>query len=358
MKRLRNIMLCMLIIVTTVIICGCVVYKYNTGAVSKNTDSITVVIPSGTSTKNIAKLLKENNVIRDENFFLIYLKLFKISNIKAGTYDLNQSMDVKQIVSVLEAGNNFSNEEITILFKEGINMRRIASTIADNTNNDENSVYDLLNDTEYLDSIIDEYWFLTDDIKNNDIYYSLEGYLFPDTYKFSSKEVSVKAIFKKMLDQMNNVLTKYKTDFDNSEYSIHELLTLASIVDLEGSISSDKASIAGVFYNRLATRMSLGSDVTSYYGVKVDLSERDLTKAEYNDVNPYNTRVPSMSGKLPVGPICIPSEDALKAVLEPDNNDYYYFVSDKNGKTYFSKNDSEQQQVIKELKEKGDWFEW
>ena len=86
------------------------------------------------------------------------------------------------------------------------------------------------------------------------------------------------------------------------------------------------------------------------------MAESDLTKKQINTENPYNTRGPNMEGKLPVGPICSPSEPAIMAVLKPDIEDYYYFVADKNGKTYFTKTNAEHNKKVQELKDSGMWF--
>ncbi|MDE5831115.1 MAG: endolytic transglycosylase MltG, partial [Clostridia bacterium] len=152
----------------------------------------------------------------------------------------------------------------------------------------------------YIDSLINEYWFLTDDIKNTDIYYALEGYLFPDTYSFDDKDVSVKDIFKVMLDQMEKVLNKYKVDIQTSGHSVHDILTLASIIENEAIHDEDRKDVSSVLYNRLNARMSLGSDVTTYYAFRIEMGERDLYRSEINTYNPYNTRGPNMEGKLPV----------------------------------------------------------
>ena len=94
------------------------------------------------------------------------------------------------------------------------------------------------------------------------------------------------------------------------------------------------------------------------YAFKVDLGERDLTKAEINTYNPYNTRGPMMNGKLPVGAVSNFGESSLSAVLTPTTSDYYYFVADKSGKTHFTRTYEEHQNVINELKEANNWIEW
>ena len=154
-----------------------------------------------------------------------------------------------------------------------------------------------------------------------------------------------KEIIEKMIATMDSKVSVYKDEISKSNYTIHQLITLASIVELEGSRSNDRKGVAGVFYNRLNAGMSLGSDVTTYYAAKVEMNERDLYKAEIDSVNAYNTRSASMAGKLPVGPICNPGIESIEAALKPKKSDYYYFVADKNGKVYFDKEelDSEEQ---------------
>ena len=346
----------MLILMTALIIFVCSYFNYNIAPVSDDSTLKTVVIEAG-GISDIANTLKENNLIRDVTMFKVYVKLTGKSNLKASIYELSENMGVKKIVEILESGNSYNPDEVKITFKEGINVREIANLISENTNNSEEDVYNLLNDNSYLDELIDSYWFITDDIKNNKIYYSLEGYLYPDTYIYTNKDVSVKEIFKKMLDEMNDKLTPYKEQINNNELSIHELLTLASIVELEGASSSDRNGVAGVFYNRLESDMTLGSDVTTYYGLKLDMSERDLTKAELNDCNNYNTRCSTFT-ELPVSPICIPSIESIEAVIEPTNHEYYYFVADKNKKTYFTKTYNEHLSMVSKLKDEGLFFEY
>ena len=136
------------------------------------------------------------------------------------------------------------------------------------------------------------------------------------------------------------------------------MITLASIIELEAGNSNDRSGVAGVFYNRLKSGWSLGSDVTTYYAIKVEVGERDLTTKELNTYNPYNTRGPNMEGKLPIAPIASVGRDSIEAAIEPNNTDYLFFVADKTGKLYFTKTNDEHNRIIKELKTEGLWFEY
>ena len=161
-----------------------------------------------------------------------------------------------------------------------------------------------------------------------------------------------------MLDKMGNVLEQYKDEIEKSKYSIHEILTIASIIETESMSSDGRKDVASVIYNRLNTGMAIQSDVTTYYAVKVDMGERDLYQKELDTYNAYNTRGPNMEGKLPIGPVASVSKSSIEAALEPTSTDYLFFVADKNGKVYFSKTSSEHNQIISELRTKGLWFEY
>lgn len=317
---------------------------------------IIVDIKKGTSTANIAELLEKNKVIKNADVFKIYVKLNKKSNLQAGKYVFNNGTDNVETVVEKLTGGDVKDDSVTIMFVSGKTIKDYAKLISEKTNNSTDDVFNLLKNEEYINSLIEKYWFITDEIKNEDIYYSLEGYLKPDTYTFTDKDVTVEQIFNHILEYTDKFLAEYKTDIENSGYTVHEILTLASVIEKEASRNEDMPGIAGVLYNRLRTNMSLGSDVTTYYAFQIDLSEKDLSNSQLNTYNPYNTRGPNMNGKLPVGPICNPSSDSLKAAINPEESDYFYFVSDKTGKTYYTKNYSEHQKLIKDLKDQDLWY--
>ena len=190
----------------------------------------------------------------------------------------------------------------------------------------------LLKSLSNYNSETKDYSFITNDIKNKDIYYSLEGYLYPDTYEFYENS-SFETIVRTML---NNTKKKLSTlDLKKSKYSIHELLTIASIIEQEAVNKEDREKVSQVIYTRLDKKMALGMDVTAYYGSHLSLKETITTK-ELNAVNPYNTRNLSFIG-LPVGPICNPSLESINAALNPSDTNFEYFYADINtGKVYFA----------------------
>lgn len=353
---MKKILIALIIGVVLFIGISLLVFNNLTSSPSKQSKEVIFNVSEGDTYSTIGNKLKEKGLIKNELVYKIYIKLNETGNLEYGEYTLNTNYDLKELLRVLSLGSNSNVETVTITFKEGQNIRKYIKIINENFGYTEEDIINKLKDEKYLDGLIDKYWFITKDIKNKDIYYSLEGYLYPDTYEFY-KTSSIEDIFKVMLDNMDKKLTPYKEEISKSKYSIHEMITLSSIVELEAGIA-DRKGVAGVFYNRLKDGWSLGSDVTTYYAAKIDLSDRDLYKSELEDCNSYNTRSTCMAGKLPIGPICNPSIDSLIASIEPENHKYYYFVADKNGKTYYNKTDKEHVNTVNKLKKDGLWFEY
>lgn len=356
MKIFHNIYLAFLVLIFSVLVFSFAVFQNQLGEVSSDDTKQVVVIEQGSIT-SIAENLYDKHLIKNKLAFKFYVRMTGKTSLKAATYSLSENMGTKKIVDILYAGEGSNSEEVKITFKEGLNMRKLALVIVENTNHTEEEVLRIASDQEYLSSLISKYWFLNEAILDEDIYYPLEGYLYPNTYHLSSKEVTVEEILEMMLDEMEKQLEPVKASIQASEFSVHELLTLASMVELEGVTAADRKGIAGVFVNRLTAKMTLGSDVTTYYGAKVDMGERDLLKEEVTACNSYNTRCATFVG-LPVSPICNPSLESIEAVLDPEETKYYYFVADKNKKVYFSKNITEHNKMIASLKTQGLWYEY
>ena len=351
----HNIYVAIIVLFFSLTVFLCTLFNFGLSKVSNDNTTKKIIIEKG-SVNSIAVTLYKNNLIRSKFAFKLYVKLCGQNNLMAATYNLSENMGVKKIVNILSTGKK-ANSDIRVTFKEGINISRIAKIISDKTNNSEDDVYNLLKDDNYLDEVIGKYWFLNNDIKNKDIYYSLEGYLYPNTYNFESKDTEVKEIFEQMLEETNRQLSKYKDKISSDSFSIHEIMTLASIVELEGTTLEERKKIARVFMNRLDNNMNLGSDVTTYYGARVNMGDRDLYSDEVVSCNNYNTRCATFK-RLPISPICNPSIEAIEAVINPDSNNYYYFVADKNKKIYFSKTQKEHSNIIARLKREKLWYEY
>lgn len=352
-KRKAKPLLIILIILLITIIALATTWIIMTSPVnSKSSAQVEVIIPNGATSRQIGTILKEKNLIRNELVFNIYIKLNRVNSMKASTYTLSKDMSLSEIIQALEEGNSYNPDVIKITFKEGERITDFSEDIADKTNHTYDEVIAVMQDKTYIQTLITKYWFLTEDILNESIYYPLEGYLAPNTYNFANKDVKIEKIIETMLDQTNTILTKYQSSMTKS---VHYYLTMASMAELEGTNSENRKQIVGVFENRLNIGMNLGSDVTTYYALQQAM-DQDLTTAQFATVNPYNTRSTSMMGKMPVGPICNPSVVSIEASIFPTQSDYLYFVADKYGKIYFTRNNAEHTAKVQEIKEKGDWI--
>lgn len=352
-RRKPKPLLIFLILMGSFLIILAAVYLFLASPMDKNDhENVEVVVPSGTGVAGIAKILKENDLIRSELLFTVTVKSKGSLYLQASTYLFSRNMSMEDIISELVSGSKYNPDAITITFKEGMRITDYATEISKTTNHSETEVLNTLNDRTFLENLSKKYWFLTDDILQEGIYYPLEGYLAPDTYQFDNKDVSISTIVDTMLKEMEKELEPYKSHVQDN---IHYYMTMASLIELEGTNTENRKMIAGVFENRIAANMNLGSDVTTYYSLQYPMTS-DLTTAQFATVNPYNTRAANMRGKMPIGPICNPSLSSLKASIEPTDSNYLYFVADKNGNIFYTNTLAEHEAKVQEIKDKGDWI--
>lgn len=301
--------------------------------VSNDNASITFNVKSGENKIEIVNNLKSAGLIRSKYVTYVYVFLNPKLNLQAGTYSLSKSMSTKEIIAKINDGKP---SVVHITFIEGKRLVEYLKQIEENFNIKYEDMINLLKDDIFLNSLIKDYDFIDESIKNKDIYYSLEGYLYPDTYEFY-QTASFESIIRTMLNNMENKINSLKEKINTSKYSFHEILTMASIIEKEAINNDDRKKVSQVIYTRLDKNMALGMDVTAYYGANLSLKE-EITNKELNESNPYNTRNTSFKG-LPVGPICSPSINSIKAALEPANTNYVYFYADiKTGLVYFAEN--------------------
>lgn len=356
LKKNVKLVTIFLIIPAIILLLSSVICIYLISPIDKSSkEKVEIVIKSGMGTKQIGEVLQKKGLIRSKEFFYIYNKINRCSSLKASTYTLSKNMTMDEIINNICQGNNYNPNTVTITFQEGKRITDYAKLISQKTNNKYEDVIAVMNDQTYLKELQKKYWFITDEVFSQDIYYPLEGLLAPDTYNFKNKNVTTKEIIEKLLDQTYKNLHPYKNILENKVHTINEYITLASMAELEGRKEEDRKKIIGVFENRLKQNMNLGSDVTTYYGLQKPLNE-DLTYKEITTINAYNTRTNNMAGKIPVGPICSISVSSIKSAINPDNNNFYYFVADKNGKIYYTKTNQEHEQKVIEIKEAGNWI--
>ena len=354
--RYKRVVLAIVGLLLFLIVCIVLVfflfYQSKLKSVSKNSEEISFKVEKGSTYMSLSSSLKEANLIQSEFAYKLYLKINKVGDLQAGTYTLNRNMSVAQILNTLESGNHVNPDAIRITFPEGLVVSKVAKLIVQHTNHTEEEFYKVTTNTNYLKTLIGKYWFLTDSILNKEIYSALEGYLYPNTYEFMNKDVKIETIIESMLDSMEENLKPYKEEMEKSTYSIHEIITLASMIQSEGNNIEDFKKMASVFLTRLSKKMKLQSCASAYYGAK-KIMGIDTFGDAYLKSNSYNTYV--IAG-LPVGPISSPGIDAIKAVLKPADSNYLYFASDKNRKVYFSETYQEHQKTVNQLKSAGNWY--
>ncbi|MBQ0066520.1 MAG: endolytic transglycosylase MltG, partial [Firmicutes bacterium] len=222
--------------------------------------------------------------------------------------------------------------------------------ISENFDYSESDIIKQWNDPEYLKQLCEDYEFLDfRDINRSAYKVKLEGYLFPNTYEFK-KDATIDEITRTFLDHFNLIYDKYNDDFKNSKYTVHELVTLASVVQFESSSPDSMKTIAGVFYNRMKDGMRLQSSVTVCYALYDDFKDPMDCEVKTDVNSPYNTYI---HAGLPIGPILNPGEDAIIAVLEPKKTDYYYFAADIygnwDGKIHYAKTFAEHEKNCKKM---------
>ena len=270
-KKNKIILIVVITIIAVMMITGIIflnIYNNALSPVAKKGEGkdIKLLVEKGDTVKEIAKLLKEKGAIKDENIFNLYTKISGKSAFKQGRYKFNTENDVKTIVEKLVKGD-VNKEEIKLQLLEGKTIKDLAEVVAKVTTNTKEQFLTKMKDKDYIKKLSEKYWFINyETVTNSDIYYPLEGYLFPDTYIFDNKEVGIETIVDTMLKQTEKKLADYKNTTGEKKLTIHEVLTLASIIELEAGTSSTKSEekeltdreiVAKIFMNRLNKKMSL-----------------------------------------------------------------------------------------------------
>lgn len=348
MRKVKKRVWIFLILVILIPVCFFSLYFYGLTPMSSSNEVITYQLNPKTSKIEIANDLKKKGYIKSATALKIYLFLHHL-NLQAGTYEFTKNMSAKEMVELMGQGK-VKNDSDTITLIEGRRLTEYIKNISDKLLITENELITKMQDQAYLKTLIEKYWFLDESILNSELYYPLEGYLFPDTYNFR-KNSTASEIIEKILNHTETKLEPLKEEILNSEYSFHELLAMASIIELEAVSENDRNTVSQVIYKRLEMNKGLGMDVTTYYAVKKEMGT-GLTLTDLKTVNPYNTSESnaSMVGKLPVGPICNPSFMSIKASLHPTDTDYVYFFADvKTGIVYFTHTYEEHLAIQKEI---------
>lgn len=316
---------------------GLAVYMYVASALqplnAASTKQQEITIPTGTSIARIGELLEEHNIIKSGTVFEYYVKATYKKGLQAGTYLLSPAMSVEDIVNHMIAGNVYNPVRYKLVIPEGSQLVEIAEMIAAEFQLNKENVMSQLNDGAFIEQLKSTYpELITDTLKDTKIKYPLEGYLFPATYSYHKKSYTLQEIIMPMLDKTNAFINEHKGAMQQKQLTVHELLTMGSLIEEEATAYTDRQKIASVFYNRLEINMPLQTDPTVLYALG-----KHKDRVLYEDLkvdSPYNTYI--IKG-LPVGPIANAGEPSLQAALEPAETDYYYFLAAPTGEVFFAK---------------------
>ncbi len=288
---------------------------------------VEVNITTGSSVNKIATTLKDVGLIRKESYFAVLARLMGVEgNLKAGYYEFNTGMSVKQIIEEITQGK-VATYKLTI--PEGLTVKEMASLIEAKTE---------IRAEDFLQAARD---YKLDFISRQDVEFSVEGFLFPDTYQVPVRATAEELIqimvrrFKQVMDT-NSVVVGDRT------LSILELVTIASLIEEEAKLDGDRSLIAGVIYNRLEKEMKLQLCASVLYVMNVKKERLSLKDTKID--SPYNTY---QNPGLPPGPISNPGLKSLQAALNPEKSDYLFYFALSDGTTYYSKTYNEHLRAIK-----------
>ncbi|MFE4710553.1 endolytic transglycosylase MltG [Paenibacillus sp. NPDC056722] len=285
---------------------------------------VTFTIEKGTGSAGIADLLEKNGIIRNSLFFKGYLKWTKEgSKFKAGTYVAKPGDTYDELIARLNAGDVVKEETLMFTIPEGYTAEQVADKLATASKLDSGVFVDLMNSGKALKEA---------DVlgipQEPELRHRLEGYLFPETYELP-KDSTPQEILEAMLEQLVkklDTIPNWHEKLKARGLSLHELLTVASLVEREVVVDTERPLVAGVIYNRLKKGQKLEIDATVQY--LLDQPKERLLYKDLEIESPYNTY---KNAGLPPGPICNPGLPSIQAALEPQASDYYFYVTKKDG---------------------------
>ncbi|WP_029177627.1 endolytic transglycosylase MltG [Streptococcus suis] len=361
-KRIVSVI--MSIIVVAVLVTGLTGYMWVKSSLepvnAKATEAIQVEIPEGSSTLEIGKILVDNKLIKNATIFNYYSKIKSYNNFQSGFYNLKQNMSVDDIAKALqESGTPTAQKEAAgkILIVEGYTLTQIAQAITDNTKTEDKNDKTPFTTEQFMATVTNQDFinrmvatypklFASLPAADSGVIYQLEGYLFPAVYEYSD-ETTIEELVEQMIAAMDNRLQPYYETIAAKNLTVNEVLTLASLVEKEGSTDEDRRNIASVFFNRLNAAMPLQSNIAILYAQGKLGQETTLAEDAAIDTSiesPYN--IYWTPGLMP-GPVDSPSLSAIEAVINANTTDYLYFVADvTTGSVYFTNNIDEHNQNV------------
>ena len=334
-KIMKYFMIALLVIV---LVGGFFTWNYIKGETqpvdTAQTELVSFEIEQGASVKEVSKALEKEGIIRNSKLFNFYLKFKNVSGFKSGLYHVSKSMTLDEIIAELSGQGKDKDQNATkVLIREGEQLTEISKEVEKSTKYSAEDFMAKVQDEDFLRYLVQKFpKLLTQSYNGYQVKYVLEGYLFPATYDMNDSK-TLQMLITEMVAKTDEVMSKYYDKILASDYTLQEIMAMASLIEKEGSKLEDRKKISSVFHNRIKENMKLQTDVSVQYALGEHKEALSLEDLEVD--SPYNLYQNYGVGP---GPYNSPSEDSIVAALEPEKTDYLYFLADIHTKEiYYAK---------------------
>ena len=334
-KIMKYFMIALLVIV---LVGGFFTWNYIKGETqpvdTAQTELVAFEIEQGASVKEVSKALEKEGIIRNSKLFNFYLKFKNVSGFKSGLYLVSKSMTLDEIIAELSGQGKDKDQNATkVLIREGEQLTEIAKEVEKSTKYSAEDFMAKVQDEDFLRYLVQKFpKLLTQSYNGYQVKYVLEGYLFPATYDMNDSK-TLQMLITEMVAKTDEVMSKYYDKILASDYTLQEIMAMASLIEKEGTKLEDRKKISSVFHNRIKENMKLQTDVSVQYALGEHKEALSLEDLEVD--SPYNLYQNYGVGP---GPYNSPSEDSIVAALEPEKTDYLYFLADIHTKEiYYAK---------------------
>ena len=334
-KIMKYFMIALLVIV---LVGGFFTWNYIKGETqpvdTAQTELVSFEIEQGASVKEVSKALEKEGIIRNSKLFNFYLKFKNVSGFKSGLYHVSKSMTLDEIIAELSGQGKDKDQNATkVLIREGEQLTEIAKEVEKSTKYSAEDFMAKVQDEDFLRYLVQKFpKLLTQSYNGYQVKYVLEGYLFPATYDMNDSK-TLQMLITEMVAKTDEVMSKYYDKILASDYTLQEIMAMASLIEKEGTKLEDRKKISSVFHNRIKENMKLQTDVSVQYALGEHKEALSLEDLEVD--SPYNLYQNYGVGP---GPYNSPSEDSIVAALEPEKTDYLYFLADIHTKEiYYAK---------------------
>lgn len=334
-KIMKYFMIALLVIV---LVGGFFTWNYIKGETqpvdTAQTELVSFEIEQGASVKEVSKALEKEGIIRNSKLFNFYLKFKNVSGFKSGLYHVSKSMTLDEIIAELSGQGKDKDQNATkVLIREGEQLTEIAKEVEKSTKYSAEDFMAKVQDEDFLRYLVQKFpKLLTQSYNGYQVKYVLEGYLFPATYDMNDSK-TLQMLITEMVAKTDEVMSKYYDKILASDYTLQEIMAMASLIEKEGTKLEDRKKISSVFHNRIKENMKLQTDVSVQYALGEHKEALSLEDLEVD--SPYNLYQNYGVGP---GPYNSPSEDSIVAAMEPEKTDYLYFLADIHTKEiYYAK---------------------